>query len=227
MNSKLWIVGFLSFTIVPLSIVASWVVKVDPFFHYHMPYTQTYFYELYNQRSQNNGISRNFDYEGLITGTSMVENFKTTDVEKVFGYKFVKVPYSGGTYKEINDNIKLALDHNQELKVVIRGLDMMKFIEEKDAMRFDLGEYPTYLYNENPLDDVKYVFNRDIIFKTVYGMVTANNEEGFTPGITSFDSYSNWMERFTFGVNAVFPEGITVTKHSIEQVDISEEEKKS
>lgn len=227
MKSKLWIVGFFILVIVPLGVVASWVIRVDPYFHYHKPNTSGYFYSLYNQRSQNDGISRNFDYEGLITGTSMTENFKTTECKNIFGCDFIKVSYSGGTYKEINDNLKVALAHNPNLKIIVRGLDMGKFIEDKDAMREDLGEYPTYLYNENPLDDVQYIFNRDVIFKAVYDMVIANDEENFTPGITSFDAYSNWMKNYTFGVNSstLFPNGIPTTDKTVAQVDLTEEEK--
>lgn len=227
MKSKLWIMGYLILVIIPLAIVASWVIRVDPYFHYHKPNTARYFYSLYNQRSQNDGISRNFEYEGLITGTSMTENFKTSEAENVFGCRFIKVPYSGGTYKEMNDNLKVAIAHNPNLKIIIRGLDMGKFIEDKDAMREDLGKYPTYLYNDNPLDDVQYIFNRDVIFKTVYGMVIANDEEGFTSGITPFDAYSNWMKNYTFGVNSstLFPNGIPTTNKSVTQVDITEEQK--
>lgn len=227
MKSKLWIVGFFICIIAPLAIVASWVIRIDPYFHYHKPNTSGYMYSLYNQRSQNDGISRNFDYEGLITGTSMTENFKTTEAESIFGCSFIKVPYSGGTYKEMNDNLKVALAHNPDLKIIIRGLDMGKFIEDKDAMREDLGKYPTYLYNENPLDDVQYIFNRDVIFKTVYGMAIANDEEGFSPGITPFDAYSNWMASYTFGVNSptLFPNGIPTTNKSVTQVDLTEDEK--
>ncbi len=227
MRSKLWIIGFFICTFFPLAIVTSWVIIVDPYFHYHKPNTSKYFYSLYNQRSQNDGITRNFDYEGLITGTSMTENFKTSEAESIFGCGFIKVPYSGGTYKEVNDNLKVALEHNPDLKIIIRGLDMGKFIENKDAMREDLGTYPKYLYNINPFDDVQYIFNRDVVFKTVYDMERATGEEGFSPGITSFDSYSNWMEGYKFGVNSptMFPKGIPETNRSVAQVDLTEEEK--
>lgn len=227
MKSKLWIIGFLIIAFAPLVIVASMVIMVDPYFHYHKPNTYDFFYSLYNQRSQNDGISRNFDYEGIITGTSMTENFKTSEAENIFDCSFIKIPYSGGTYKEINDNLKVALAHNPNLKIIIRGLDMGKFIEEKDAMRVDLGRYPSYLYNENPFDDVHYLFNRDVIFKTIFGMIREKNKEGFLPGITSFDVYSNWMKGCSFGVNSstLFINGIPSTNKSVSQIDLSEEEK--
>lgn len=227
MKSKLWLIGFLIAVAVPLTVVALWVVKVDPFFHFHKPDTSKYFYSLYNQRSQNDGISRNFDYEGLITGTSMTENFKVTEAESIFGCSFIKVPYSGGTYKELNENLKVALSHNDNLRIIIRGLDMSRFLDDKDLMRSDMGKYPTYLYNENPFDDVQYIFNRDVLFAKVYNMERNSGENGVIPGITTFDEYSNWAPYYKYGVNALFPAGVNDTDVTVEQIDLSETEKET
>lgn len=207
MKPKVWVIAFSVLIAVPLGFAGLWTYKVDPYFHYHKPDTEDYLYTVDNERSQNDGISRNFDYQGLITGTSMTENFKASEAEALFGGTFIKVPFSGGSYKEINDNVEVALKHNKELKTVIRCLDMSFFIMDKDWMRNDLGEYPTYLYDENPFNDVEYLFNRGVLFSIVYPMTRANDAEGFQGGITSFDSYANWMAYFTFGVNTLCPNG--------------------
>lgn len=190
-----------------LGTVGTWVYEIDPFFHFHKPYTDVYYYNLNNQRSQNDGICKHFDYDALITGTSLVENFKTSEFDKIFGVNSIKVPYSGGSYKEINDNLVRALACNNNLKTIVRGLDVHRFFDEASSMRSDLGKYPTYLYDNNPFNDLEYIFNRNVIFDRVYPMELANNNENFTPGITSFDSYSNWQARNTCGVNTVFPDG--------------------
>ena len=39
-------------------------------------------------------------------------------------------------------------------------------------------------------------------------MTEERNSPGFTPGITPFDRYANWMKEFSFGKNAVIPGGI-------------------
>ena len=54
-----------------LPVIAYFVFTVDPFFHYRAPDTDRYYYPLNNERSQNDGILRHFDYDALITGTSM------------------------------------------------------------------------------------------------------------------------------------------------------------
>ena len=224
MRSKWWLLGFFIMVSIPLAVAAMWTIKVDPFFHYHKPDKETYFYKLYNERSQNNGISRLFEYEGIITGTSMTECFKTTEAEDLFGYTFIKVPFSGGTYKEINDNIEVALDSNKNIKIIIRGLDQRHIIEDKNAMRSDLGNYPVYIMDDNPLNDVKYLFNRDVATR-IYKMTKENATEGFEPGITSFDDYSNWMRNCVFGKQSLYPHGITETDKSVEQVGLTSKER--
>lgn len=208
MKSKIWLAGWLSLVFIILGFLGGWVYRVDPYFHYHKPDIDKYFYILNNERSQNDGISKHFDYDALITGTSMTQNFKVSEVNEIFEVNAVKVSYSGGTYKEINDNLIRALGDNDELKLVIRGLDMGHFFDEASRMREDLGRYPTYLYDSNPFNDVNYLFNREVIFNRIYPMVIRKNKDDLAPGITSFDDYGCWQYAYTFGINTLFPDGI-------------------
>ena len=209
MKAKCWVIGWLVSVGIILVIIGSFVYKIDPYFHYHKPNTSVYYYDLDNQRSQNDGISKHFDYNALITGTSMTENFKASEADEFFGVNSIKVPYAGGHYKEMNENLKIALKYNSNLKLIIRGLDTGFFFSTADSMRLDLGTYPTYLYDDNPFNDVMYLFNKDVIFGRAYTMAQANDEEGFKAGITSFDQYSRWQESCTFGIKTVAPDGVT------------------
>jgi hypothetical protein len=225
-KDKKWIVGYLLIIVVALLVIGGMVVQVDPFFHYGKPKTDEYFYTLSNERSQNDGISKNFDYDALITGTSMTQNFKTSEADKIFGTSTIKVAFSGGSYKEINDNVAVALKYQSNLKTIIRGLDMGMFMQDKDNMRLDLGSYPTYLYDDNPFNDVKYIYNKSVLLGRVVPMIISTFHDGFEPGITSFDDYSNWMASYTFGINAVCPDGVPETEPA-EAVHLSEEEKQT
>jgi len=202
-KSKIYMIEFFTLVLCALVTIGICVVKVDPFFHYHKPLTDTYFYVLDNQRSQNEGITKHFEYNALITGTSMTENFKTSEFDRVFGVNAIKIPYSGGSYKEINDNLIRAFEYNPDLKIIVRGLDMSRFFDDKDMMRYDLGTYPTYLYDKSYLNDVNYIFNRDVIFEWVYPMITDHHHKSVEPGITSFDEYSNWMSDCAFGYDSI------------------------
>ena len=212
---KLWIAGYFMIVIAALAFVAYKTLQIDPFFHYHAPNTADYFYLLNNERSQNNGIARHFDYEGIITGTSMTENFKASEAEDLWGRTFIKVPYSGGSYNEINMSLEAAVKYNPKLKVIIRGLDLEKFFDDKNQWRTDMGAYPTYLYDDYWYNDVEYVFNRSVLFSRLYPMMKENDNPDFQSGITSFDEYANWMNNvnhYTFGHKTLFPDGFTTGK---------------
>jgi len=200
-NSKRWLAGMLVVTLIILIALSSVIIVVDPYFHYHKPLTSLY-YELNNERSQNDGIIRHFDYDAMVIGTSMAENFKTSQVDDIFGVNSIKVPFAGGTYKELNDNIAKAIEYNPDLKLVIRPLDYAYLMDDPDRVRDDLGSYPDYLYDNNPFNDVSYIFNKEILFSICFPMIE-DAFAGKAAGITSFDDYENWMEEAEFGADVV------------------------
>ena len=225
MKSKKWLTGWFVLVVITLCVIGGFVYKIDPYFHYHEPDTETYFYPLNNERSQNDGICKHFEYDALITGTSMTENFKTSEMNEIFGVNSIKVPYSGATYKELNDNLTIALENNPNLKTIVRCLDYVRIFDSKDMMREDLGTYPTYLYDSNPFNDVKYLFNKDVIFGRAYAIETVNDHEGSFPGITSFDEYARWQSEYTFGINTASLDDRTPSKEGNAE-RLTEDEKK-
>lgn len=224
MKARNWTTGWLVLVVTTLLVIGVGVINVDPYFHYHKPYITNYYYVLDNQRSQNDGIVKHFDYNAIITGTSMTENFKTSEMDALFGVNSIKVPFSGGSYKEINDNLIVALENNPDLKTIVRCLDYGRFFDDKDMMREDLGTYPSYLYDNNLFNDVKYLFNKDVIFDRVYKMYLEKGENGFKSGITTFDNYSRWQSYYTFGINNVLPEGV-LSVDSSNEFHLTKEEK--
>ncbi|SFO21977.1 hypothetical protein SAMN04487831_11268 [Pseudobutyrivibrio sp. UC1225] len=223
MKAKKWLKYWVLTVSILLGSISYSVVSIDPFFHYHKPRVNEYYYPLNNQRSQNDGIIKNFDYNAMITGTSMTENFKTSEMDNIFGCSSIKVSFSGASYKEINDNVERALNANKNLKIIVRGIDGTAFFSDSNYMRSDLGEYPEYLYDDNLLNDVNYLWNRDVIFGRVYNMYNDSKEEGFVPGITSFDEYSNWQKSFDYGIEAA-GHGFEVNPKA-EESHLSQEEK--
>lgn len=200
MNFKKWVNIFIIELLGIVILSISFCIIVDPFFHYHKPLPQL-FYVLNNERYQNDGILKHFDYDAIITGTSMTENFKTSEFNKLFNTNSIKVPFSGGTFKEMNDNIATAFRTNHQVKYVVRSLDTYKILSDKDEMRNDLGNYPEYLYNDNWLDDFQYFLNVDVAKSAVKIIKTSiKNKEG---GITSFDEYANWNDDYKFGAKYV------------------------
>ena len=60
------------------------MVIFDPYFHYHGKISGLK-YRIYNERYINPGILKHFEYDAIITGTSMNQNFKTSTMDQIFG----------------------------------------------------------------------------------------------------------------------------------------------
>lgn len=188
-KGKTWFWSTVLMLIVVLCAFASTTIYIDPFFHYHKP-IESMGYPLLrdNERYQNDGILRHFDYDAIIIGTSMTENFKASECNALFDVTAVKVPLAGGLYKEINDNIERALGYNENVKIVIRSMDNPCLLDDKDATN-DSYDYADYLTNQYIFDDVSYVLNKEVL---AYDRTVLDyNLQGKTT--TSFDDYANWM----------------------------------
>lgn len=196
-SGKKWGICLISCFLVILLVLGTFMVVVDPCFHYHKPLAGIG-YSLLNERYQNNGIVKQFEYDAIITGSSMTECFRTTQMDEIFGVKSIKVPYSGGSYKEVNDNLKVATEHNPDIKVVVRCLDAMRFFDDKDNL--DYTDYPTYLYDKNVFNDVNYIFNKELLLMALQNVIGFNRDGAIE---LSFDEYANWDEDHSYGIDAV------------------------
>lgn len=192
MKQKTYIILSCLTTFILLLGFAGLNIYVDPLFHYHHA-NSLYQYPLYDERYMNDGITRNFEYDSIVTGTSMTENFKTSLWDNFWGTTSIKVPFSGGSYREVNELLERAFDRNPDIQMVLRSLDLNMLIEDKDSL--DYEDYPSYLYDQNVLNDVNYILNKDIFFEfTDY--VFTYNELGGTD--TDFDTYKNWSGLYEY-----------------------------
>ena len=210
MSGKKWFYSSLILLVVSLLAIGGCVFWTDPFFHYRSPRPYL-FYDLEEQRYQNDGITRNFDYDAIITGTSMTENFSASEFDRAFGTSSIKVPFSGATYREIEENLRVSYESGHDLKYVLRGLDYTLLVRDKNELRLDMGEYPEYLTNRNPFDDVKYLLNRDAIVSYTLPMLIGylKGDEG---GHTDFDAYS-----YTAGMNTYSKEAALAGRESFSE----------
>lgn len=196
-SAKKWSIAFLAIIIFMLLGLGSVTVIVDPYFHYHAPLNSLQ-YPIDSQRYQNDGIVKHFDYDAIITGMSTAENFKASEFDELFDVQSVKVPYSGGSFREINENLLRAIEANSGIRYILRGIDCGRLFEQKDTLSYD--DLPVYLYDKHLYNDVYYVLNKEILL-TGTDRVFAYTDSGQMT--TDFDSYCNWMAGCNFGREAI------------------------
>lgn len=209
-NFRKWFISIMVTIWGILITVVVMVVYVDPFFHYHsavdgLNYSLTISTKNdpgYLERYVNDGIAKHFQYDAFITGTSMAENFSTDELDDLFGTNSVKMTFSGASYKEINDNCRVALENNKNVKMVIRCLDYSSFFSDVNEMKHEASYYPQYLYNKNIFDDANYFLNKDVVVfsgNILYSTFMDTKEDSL-----NFNTYANWMEYYpNFGKEMV------------------------
>ena len=187
MKSKKFSITFMSVLIIMLVLSSSIVYYTDPYFHFHAP-RENLNYVLQNQRYQNNGITRHFDYDAIITGTSMSENFKTSELDELFNTKSIKTSYAGGSLKEINQGLERAISYNPNIKMIVRAIDNDAISLSSDVMWYN--NLPTYLYDDNKFNDINYLLNKELYTNDLLHLViqpTIKKESKM-----NFDDYSSW-----------------------------------
>ena len=216
MKSKTWSLCWLILAALSVLLIVFLVYTIDPYLHFHAPLTDRYFYRLENERGQNDGIARQYDYDAVIIGTSMTRNFRVTEADELFNADFIKIPYSASGYAELYRAMERVFHYNPDVRLVIRALDanMNQSIDDRE------GSQP-YLYDDDPWNDISYLLNRNVIFQWVLPMLRQTKESKFSPGISSLDDYSSFSN--PAGLNAVASYGINPLPAG-EPVHLSEEE---
>lgn len=218
---KSWNIMTVGITAATLIFAAVITIVIDPFFHYHKP-SPWFQYPIENERYSNDGIIKHFDYDAVITGSSMTENFKVTEFDTLWGTKSIKIPFSGASYKEINDNVSQILKYKPDTRYILRGLDRNSIFSDKDRMRYEESFYPRYLYDEKWFNDLNYILNKSVLFKEDRKVLLFTANGGTT---TTFDEYMNWNSSYTFGKTSVL-ETYTRPEQTEEKTMLSPQERK-
>ena len=159
-NSKVWLCTVAIVLLVAMVAWAGIVIYIDPFFQYHKP-LKKFSYIVDDQVDMNPGLEKNMDYEACILGSSMVVNFNTDWFQEKLGLKTVKLPYNGAYPKDQSNILKIIFDaKGNDVKRVFLGIDEMNYSGGVDETKFPITDY---LYDDNKLNDVKYIFNKDVM----------------------------------------------------------------
>lgn len=170
-KSKKFIKIFFFLTAILLLLSGLTVAIIDPFGVYHKPWFGLKNVNL-NQAYQNPGYAKNYDYETALVGTSMTEGMRASDVDKIFDTSTIKICQSGAHSMDMAEMLNLVCKAGKAKQVIV-GFDANIFRKEYDSYR---SEMPLYLYNDNPLDDVQYLFNKQVLFEEIPEMLKENKE---------------------------------------------------
>lgn len=175
-------------TISILLIFSFIIIVIDPFYHYHKPLKKMK-PVVNDERYQNPGIAEHFSYDSILTGSSMTQNFRISELDKTFECDTIKLTYSAirtGSFKYMFEKAFST----RNIKNVFMGLDIDPLLDTYGNYYFPL---PEYLYDDNIFNDVNYVLNKDVMFKEAYGYLKAN----YKGTVQNIDDAYMWQKNFS------------------------------
>lgn len=173
MNSKKIIIATFSLLLSALLMAGAINVCIDPLFQYHKPWFGLQA-NVIDERYQNAGIAKNFDFENVIIGNSMSENFIVSDIEDLFGGKAVKLTASGSYVLDWTYLLELLKERDSHPDNIIFNFDTSFFTSSSEATKHEM---PLFLYDKNYLNDVEYLFNFTLMRKYSYKTLEANFDD--------------------------------------------------
>ena len=141
----------LSLVFIPFSASIVAVSIADPLSLFHKPWTGDEYY-IGDLRIQAAGIIRHKEFDSIILGSSMAANFSGKEASNIWDSRFVNLSAQGSWFSGRSHILKYALK-KKPLENIIISLDGYEKVG-KDNPKF-LAENDSYLYNENPFDDIR------------------------------------------------------------------------
>lgn len=160
MNSKKWFVSLISITMVIVILVGALQFYLDPLLQYggeRGPLT----YRTYTEIYCNPGIAKNYDYNSVLLGSSMVENTDINELNDLFDCKTIKVTYAGGSSYNHKRILDVCYNSGHTIDKVFWALDEYALTTDVNTPRWPL---PEYLYDEGRINDVSYLLNMDVFY---------------------------------------------------------------
>lgn len=174
-----------------LAAVIAVVVIFDPFYQYHKPLPGLKAV-LTDKEYQCIGTLRTFDYDALVVGSSVCENYNNYWFDEGFSCQTIKAIRSYGATADLCYLLDNAYA-SHDLKYVFYNIDPSSLSASTETTYESTG-CPMYLYDRNIFNDYPYVLNKDVLMEKLPYMLAYSFIGEYDEG----DSY-NWAQWKYFG----------------------------
>ena len=139
--------------------------SVDPFQQYRAP--RLFAPRFYNawQRFEDPGIARHYDYDRLVTGSSIMENALPADFDQLLGGRTVNLSESAQSAFDAARLLQVALATGKPREVLMT-LDFNAFSGAPARSGFE-QPFPDYLYDTHAWNDLPYLLGLESTRKSV------------------------------------------------------------
>ena len=210
MTAKHWSILSVSLLLLALSCIVGSVVLIDPFEVYHRALCYTPPIENRTQIYSNAGIAKSYDYDSVIIGSSMTENFTPSQLDRELGGSFIKLPVNAGSPFNHRQMMEMAF-RTHEVRRVVYGVDIELFTYFYKTPKCEM---PDYLYDDSLLNDTAYWFNRSVLLTYIPACLRTLGQSD--PGLR--DTMYSWGGMYSYGREAAL-RGTEITAGKTPQRD--------
>lgn len=204
MNKKLssarWLRRFLALVLAVLALLAVLVYVIDPYYHYR---AYDHKYKL-DKIFSLPGVVQNYDYDTIIIGSSMTQNFDMDSFRRELGQNPVKATLGGIDTPEVAALWKLAQESGHAENYYL-CVDLSLLCGDDGEQRF-----PAYLMDSSPLNDYRYFWGYETWMRFIpldLALLAADRLGVSLPqrfqDARSIDKMGEWAYRCTFGKEQV------------------------
>ncbi len=189
-----------------LLLIIGFVVLFDPFYQYHKPLPGLKSV-LTDKEYQCVGTLRNFDYDSLIVGSSVCENYNNNWFNEGFDCTAIKAIRSYGATADLCYLLDIAYEEH-DLDYIFYNIDPSS-LSASTQTTYESTGCPMYLYDTNIWNDSHYLLNKDVLMEKIPYMLAFSFKSDYDEG----NSY-NWAQWKYFGADMAT--GMYARKPSIE-----------
>lgn len=214
-NSKKWIKLFAIGVAIFIAMASAIVYIIDPYFQYR---TRDNRYFL-NERFVSAGLVKNYDYNTLIIGSSMTQNFNMDKFRKSMkGVKPLHIGIGGMETSEMIEIVELAEDFNKADTYYL-CMDISGFTSE------DKSELYKYLLRDDIISKLRYSLSYEAWTRFMpIDIILSSAKELEVPLPQKFvkkmsiDDLGNWNDDYKFGKDIVL-KNYSSSAFSVSEVD--------
>ncbi len=217
MSPRKWIVSVMAALLAILLLMSALMYFVDPYFQFRVR-DNTY---LVNPNYANGGLIKNYDYDTLMIGSSMSQNFDMDLFRQELHVSPLHVSLGGLSALEMIELLELA-------NSVGKAESYYLCIDLQTLMREDTeSQNVPYLISQGPLSTLQYLLSHEAWFYSLpvcSALLLANRLDVALPesvrSETAIDNLGNWEDDYTCGEEITLNNYIS-GKFAVSEVDMT------
>lgn len=198
--AKRWLIIFLSIFLAAVTVIGMTAYLVDPFYQFRYE-DRTYFNN--TAKFPGPGLVKNYEYDTLIVGSSMTQNFDMELFRQELGVEPLHIGIGGMGLDELLSYIMLC-ERTGKCDNYYIGIDQYMLTDSIDFIT------PEYLFNDDPVSALRYLFSYeswfryiplDVVLSVISRMSVTMPDK--LQQAKNIDYLGNWENDYTFGEDVV------------------------